>query len=321
MPFRANAAYAPHHTAMVFPDPPVRPAERRLAGIALRLTAVTAFGMMAAIIKLAAERGVSLVELVFARTLFALPVVAAWITAGPGWRSVRTSRPAAHVTRAALGLVSMSCTFIALTLLPLADATTIGFSAPLFATFLSALVLREQVGRHRWLCVAIGFVGVGIAMQPGGSALPPAGLAVAVTAAFLAGGVTVTLRQIGATEGVAATVFWFTIACLVVSGLIAPFYWQAHDSQTWGLLIAMGLAGGLGQIANTGSLRLAPVAVVVPFDYFQLLWALLLGWALWNAVPGVATIAGGGLIVASGLYTLWREQRRRRALVSAAPEL
>lgn len=306
---------------MVFPDPPARPAEHRLAGIALRLAAATAFAVMAAILKLAAERGVSLVELVFARNLFALPVVAAWITAGPGWATVRTRRPAAHVTRAGLGLVSMSCTFIALSLLPLADATTIGFSAPLFATFLSALVLREPVGRHRWMCVAVGFVGVGIAMRPGGSAVPLAGLATALMAALMSGGVTITLRQIGETEAVAATVLWFTVACLVVSGLAVPFFWQARDPTTWGLLIAMGLAGGLGQIGNTGSLRLAPVAVVVPFDYFQLLWAVLLGWALWNTMPSAATIAGGGLIVASGLYMLWREQRRRRDTVSAAPEL
>ncbi|MET0270393.1 MAG: DMT family transporter [Sphingomonas sp.] len=306
---------------MAFPTPPARPAERRIAGIALRLAAVASFAVMAAAIKLAAERGVSLVELVFARNLFSLPVVSAWIALGPGWRAVRTKRPAAHLVRAAIGLGSMSLTFLALTLLPLADATTIGFSAPLFATLLSALILRETVGRHRWLAVAIGFVGVGIAMRPGGSALPAAGLLVAVVAALANGGVTITLRQIGATEGVAATVFWFTVACLVASGLVAPFFLGAHDAATWGLLAAMGFSGGLAQIFNTGSLRLAPVAVVVPFDYFQLLWAVLLGWALWRMPPSGATLAGGGLIVASGLYTLWREQRRHRALVAATPEL
>lgn len=306
-------------SSMAFPaSPATRPAEHRLAGIGLRLAAVAAFAVMAVGIKLAAARGVSLVELVFARNLFSLPIISGWIAIGPGWGAVRTRRPAAHLTRAGIGLGSMALNFLALMLLPLADATTIGFSSPLFSTMLSALILAEPVGRHRWLAVAVGFVGVGIAMQPGGSPLPLVGLGIAVAAAFANGAVTVTLRQIGATEGVAATVFWFTVACLVASGLAVPFYWGGHDAATWGLLAMMGAGGGLAQIFNTGSLRLAPVAVVVPFDYFQLLWAVLLGWALWGDVPGLAMLAGGGLIVASGLYTLWREQRRHRAAPPAA---
>lgn len=306
-------------SAMTFPaSPATRPAERALAGIGLRLAAVVAFAAMAAGIKLAAARGVSLVELVFARNLFSLPLVAGWIAIGPGWGAVRTRRPMAHLTRAAIGLASMALNFLALMLLPLADATTIGFSSPLFATMLSALLLAEPVGRHRWLAVVAGFAGVAIAMRPGGQALPAVGLGVAVAAAFANGAVVVTLRQIGATEGVAATVFWFTVASLVASGLAVPFFWGQHDAAAWGLMAMMGVGGGLAQICNTASLRLAPVAVVVPFDYFQLLWAVLLGWLLWGEVPAAAMLAGGGLIVASGLYTLWREQRRQRAMPATA---
>lgn len=305
---------------MAFPAAPVtRPAERRLAGIALRVTAISFFAVMAAAIKLAADRGVSLVELIFARNLFALPVVAGWVTIGPGWGAVRTHRPMAHLTRAGIGLCSMMLTFLALTLLPLADATTIGFSSPLFATLLSAMVLGEAVGRHRWLAVAAGFAGVALAMQPGGTPLPAIGLAVALLSAFANGVVNVTLRQIGMTEGVAATVFWFNVACLLASGLAVTAFARPHDWQTWALLVGTGLAGGVAQICNTGSLRLAPVSVVAPFDYLQLVWAVAIGWALWRTTPSPAMLAGGTLIVASGLYTLWREQRLRRVRLPATP--
>nr|WP_238995693.1 DMT family transporter [Sphingomonas solaris] len=285
----------------------------------MRLGAVASFAVMAAAIKLASDRGVSAIELVFARNLFSLPVVATWLTLAPGWRAVRTRRPLAHLSRAGLGLGSMTLNFIALAMLPLADATTIGFSAPLFATILSALVLREKVGRHRWLAVAIGLAGVAVAMRPGGASLPAAGLAIALAGALGTGAVNITLRQIGRTEGVAATVFWFTVISLAVSGLGLPFFAGSHDWQLWALLVLIGVSGGCVQICNTASLRLAPVAVVVPFDYLQLLWAMLFGWVLWATVPGPATLAGGGLIVASGLYTVWRERQLHRSHLPATP--
>ncbi len=301
------------------PAPPTPAQERRLAGIALRVAAVTAFAVLAAAIKLSSARDVSLAEIMFARNAFAMPLIVGWIAAGPGRAALRTRRPAAHVIRAALGLGSMALNFGAIILLPLADATAIGFSAPLFATLLSALLLGEAVGPHRWAAVALGFVGVVVVMQPGGSAIPPLGLAMAIVAALGVGTVNITLRQISATEGVATTVFWFTAAGLVVGALLMPFFATAHDPATWGLMIVIGLAGGVAQICLTGSLRLAPVAVVAPFDYVQLLWASLLGWAIWATHPTPHMAAGAALIVASGLYTLYREHLFHRERLPATP--
>lgn len=302
------------------PRPPQAPAEHRMRGIALRCGAVMSFAIMMGTVKLAAEHGASTVELIFHRNLFSLPIILCWILAGPGLGALRTQRPGAHLSRAAIGLVSMVLNFQALIMLPLAEAATIGFAAPLFATILSALILSEKVGRHRWLAVVVGLAGVGIVMQPGGAHLPPAGLVVALLAALGVASVVVTLRQIGATEPAVTTVFWFNIASLIATGLPMIFLGHWPSADAWPILILMGLSGGAGQIMMTASLRYAPIAVLAPFDYFQLLWAILIGWLLWSAQPSPTTLAGGALIIGSGLYTALREHRRHRA-ISALPSL
>ena len=301
------------------PTPSRHPADRRLAGIALRAGGATGFAVMAVAIKLCADRGFSLVEIVFARNAFSVPVILGWLLAGPGLRAVRTRRPMAHLTRSAIGLGTMALSFMALILLPLADATTIGFSAPLFATILSAILLRETIGRHRWLAVAVGFAGVIVVMRPGGSPLAPLGLVVAILSALGTAAANITLRQIGATEGVAATVFWFNTACLAVATALMPFFATPHAWGTWAIASLIGLTGGAAQLCLTGSLRLAPVSVVAPFDYIQLLWAILLGWAIWATHPSLPVVAGAALIMASGLYTVYREHRLHRERLPATP--
>jgi drug/metabolite transporter (DMT)-like permease len=196
------------------------------------------------------------------------------------------------------------------TLLPLAEATTIGFTVPIFATILSALVLKEATGLHRWGAVVLGFCGVLVMVRPDAAHFPPLGVAVALAAAIMIAVTSILLRQIGRTEGTATTVFWFTILSLPPLGICLYFFGQNHDLATWGLLALIGLAGGAGQLFLTASLRWAPVSVVLPMDYSSLIWATLLGWLIWDYWPGGSTWAGALLIVGSGLYIGWRERVR-----------
>ena len=161
-----------------------RPHPNRLLGILLRIGAASCFGCMGGAIKLGYDAGVSTPELVFYRFAFGLPPLLLWIAATRNAGVWRTQRPLAHVSRAVLGLATMVLTFSAISYLPLAEATTIAFAAPLFAVMLSALVLKEPVGRHRWSAVAIGFAGVMVVMRPHGEALPPVGLAIAIAGAL-----------------------------------------------------------------------------------------------------------------------------------------
>ena len=239
-----------------------------LLGIAMRLAAATAFALLAALIKLASDAGIGTVELVFYRFAFGFIPLAIWIALRRDWGAWRTQRPGAHIGRAALGLLTMALTFGALAWLPLAEATTIAFAAPLLSVVLSATILREPVGRYRWSAVAAGLLGVVIVMRPGGGGAPlaPLGLALAVAGARGVAGVTITRRQIGRTEGTATVVLWFTGLSLVASGLLMPFFGEAHDLDGWLLLAGVGIAGGLGQLFMTTSLRYASVSRVVPFD-------------------------------------------------------
>jgi len=293
--------------------------QNRLLGIGLRIGAATSFGFMAAMIKLGSEAGVSLPELAFYRFAFGLPPLLAWIAWAGNFGAWRTKRPMAHFWRGAIGLSTMVLAFGALTWLPLAESATIGFVAPLFSVALSALILGEPVGRHRWSAVALGFIGVLIVMRPSGSNLPAEGLALALLAAFGVAAVTITIRQIGKTESTPTTVLWFTLFSMAATGALLPFFAQAHDGRTWTILVALGLFGGAGQLFLTSALRFAPVSVVVPFDYTQLLWAVLLGWAIWDAQPPATTWAGAAVIVASGLYTLYREHKLGREKLRPEP--
>jgi drug/metabolite transporter (DMT)-like permease len=293
--------------------------QNRLLGIAFRIGAATCFGFMAAMIKLGDQAGITLPELAFYRFAFGLPPLLLWIGLTRNFGAWRTRRPLAHLGRGMLGLSTMVMAFAALTFLPLAEAATIGFAAPLFSVMLSALILAEPVGRHRWSAVAIGFVGVLIVMRPGGMHLPPIGLALAVAAALGTAGVTITIRQIGRTESTPTIVLWFTLFSICATGLLMPFFGQTHDAYGWGILLALGLFGGLGQLFLTSALRFAPVSVVVPFDYTQLLWAVLLGWLLWDTHPAASTWAGAAVIVASGLYTIYREHKLGREKVRPEP--
>jgi drug/metabolite transporter (DMT)-like permease len=270
-------------------------------------------------VKLASTRGVNVVESLFYRQCGSALCAIGLVAAGPGFASLRTQRVGAHVGRMALGLAAMALNFVAFILLPLAEATTIGFSVPIFSVVLAALVLGEPTGKWRWGAVAAGFAGVLLIVQPGSGDVPLAGASVALAAALLTASVTIVIRRLGATERASTTVFWFAISSLIPLGLLMLHFAAAHDAATWAVLAGLALAGGLAQLTLTGALRLAPVALVMPMDYTSLLWAVLLGSWLFGDLPTPWTWAGAPIIIASGLVIVWREHRlHRRAALSAS---
>jgi len=299
--------------------PASRPAEHRFRGIALRIGSVAAFSVMFALMKLATGSGANNVEIVFYRNLFGMPFLLAYIVAVPGLGAVRTKRPMIHVTRTAIGLTSLMINVQALAMLPLADATAIGFMAPLIATFLSAVLLREHVGPHRWLALLLGLTGVVVLVEPGHNALPPLAVAVALAGALGVASVNVTIRQIAATETATAIVFWFSTLSMVA--LLIPLVATAglHPAGVWLILVVIGVTGAAGQMMMTASLRFAPIAVLAPFDYLQLIGATGLGFLFWSAVPDAHTLLGAALIAAGGVFTIYREHKLHRERAGLSP--
>lgn len=287
----------------------IQRAENRTRALGLRLFGISCLALMTVLVKLASDSGVHLAEIMFWRQSLAVPVVLAWVIAGSGLASLATKRFGAHVTRSALGLTSMTFYMGSITLLPLAEATTLGFTTPIFATILAAIVLREKVGKHRIAAVIAGFIGVLVIVQPGGTHIPATGAAVGLIAAVSVAITSLQIRDMGRTEGAATTVFWFSALSIIPMGLLLPFFITPHNGYEWALLAGIGTLGGIGQIGLTAALRLAPVSTVIGMDYISLLWSSLFGWLIWNYVPGPATWIGAAIIIVSGLYIAWREHR------------
>lgn len=279
-----------------------------MAGVVCMVAGTAVFAAMDALVKaLAADYPV--VQLLFFRSAFALvPLAPLLLRAGRA--GLATARPWAHVARSGIGMVAIACFFVAFGRLPLAEVTTIGFAAPLLVTALSVPVLGERVGPRRWAAVTAGFVGVVVIARPAGLGAIDLGLAAALLGTVLYAVVMVLMRAMSATERPVTIVAWFTLASIVASGAALPWAWTPPAGWDWALLAAVGILGGIGQLLITQAVRLAPVSVVMPFDYLHLLFAVGLGWAFWGEVPGARTLAGGAVIAAAGLYVLHRETGR-----------
>jgi len=195
--------------------------------------------------------------------------------------------------------------------LPLADATAISFAAPLIITALSVPFLGETVGLRRWIAVSVGLVGVLLVVQPGSDAFQPAAILPFLSAVFWAGGAIIT-RQLAATDSTAATLAWTAFTGLVASSVLIPFDFQVPSLAQAALGLFLGLVSSAGQSFVALAYRQAAASVVAPFSYAQLITSALLGYLLFNARPGAATLLGAAVIAASGLYVARQEHRGRR---------
>lgn len=294
------------------------PGNRPLYGIMLRLFSAICLTAMFACVKIASTRGVHVLESVFYRQLMGMVLLVPVALAGPGLAALKTSRPWTHATRMAVGMVAMSLNFLSFALLPIAEATAIGFMVPIVATLLSIVLLNEAVGLHRWAAIAIGLAGVLIVAQPGNGHIPLTGALVGMAGVAMTAWVSIIIRKLGETESPVTTMFWFSLSSLVPLSLAMLFVGRAHDPVTWGVICLLGVFGAAAQLAITASLRFAPVSVVLPMDYSSLIWAALLGYIIWNNWPVPATWLGAPLIIGSGLYIAWREHRRFRLVRASA---
>ncbi len=280
-------------------------------GILLMLAAVAVFSAMDALIKhLTATY--SPLQVIFFRNLFAFLPLLPILARGGGLALLRTQRLGAHIGRAVMGFGAMICFFTAFSLMPLADVVAIALSAPIFITALSVPLLAELVGPRRWAAVLVGFVGVLVMVRPGGATLIEPVALLPLTGAVLYALALIAMRKLGATERAPTTVFYFTLVCTALSGLAQPFVWRPPDLLDFVLLGCVGLLGGAAQLLMTQSLRIAPAAVVAPFDYSALVFSIGFGFAFWGEVPDWMLLLGAAIVVSSGLYILHRETLRRR---------
>jgi drug/metabolite transporter (DMT)-like permease len=293
-------------------------------GAICMLSAHLLFTIMSAMVK-QLSGPIPVIELMFFRSAFALPVVALIVARYGSFAELRTRRFPGHFTRACTGTAAQACSFFALTALPLADQTVLGYTTPLFVTMLAIPLLGEQVGIHRWSAVLLGFLGVLIIAvgQGAGHASGPLamwGLGAAIAQGFFSALTTLLVRQLSASESSTTITMWQSILMTSFTLLVLPFLWVTPDAGQFLLLMLIGLVGGVAQVLLTEAYASAQVSALGPYSYSSMIWSVALGWLLWGDQPTIWMLVGAVLIVAAGLYILHRELVRRAQRHAAEKE-
>lgn len=287
-------------------------AGNRLVGIGLISIAVMCFTALDSSAKWLGAT-LPLFQVVWLRFLFQTVFTVAVFFPRNGPRLWRTRSPWLQALRAAM-LCAMTCmNFVALRYLQLAETASILFLAPILVALLAWWLLNERLDTGRWVAIVFAFAGVLLILRPSGSGFHPAmllSLTVALIAAFFA----LLTRRLAATERAATTHFLSGLGTTVAMAPLAWLTWQAPgDWLSWALLALMGLAGGMGHYLLVSAHRYAPASTLSPFNYTQIVWMVAVGYLVFGDVPSIAVIAGAAIVIASGLYLLWREGTTARA--------
>jgi drug/metabolite transporter (DMT)-like permease len=288
--------------------------QHSLQAIGLMLLAVFMLSTMDVGLKMLVENYGSM-QVVFFRCAFSLPLFVVWMLFTD--RTLfRTAYPGGQLVRGVLGLVMLYSVGECFRELQLADAYAIFFAAPLLITLLSGPMLGEPAGLMRTTAAIIGFSGVLLVLQPSGSGWISYGGLMAVVAMVFYSLTAILLRRIGSGDRTMTIAFWFVLLVGTGAGLAALPNWQpVNFSRDWVWLLLIGVTGAVGQVLLTAAFRRASVAVVAPFDYVHMVWAVIYGWWLWSYLPDGRTWIGSAVVIASGLYVLYREHRAHRRSV------
>lgn len=303
-----------------------------VTGILLKILSVTVFVVMSTLVKLAGE--VPAGQIVFFRSFFALFPILAFLAARRDLATAfSTRRPLSHIARGTVGFCSMLMTFFALVRLPLPEAITLNYAQPLLVVLFSALFLGETVRFYRWSAVAVGLAGVVIISWPkltllrSGSALSDqevVGVIGALGAAAASAVAVLLVRNLVHTERSATIVLWLSMTTSVASLLTIPFGWQWLSPAQLACLIGAGCFGGVAQILMTAAYRHAEASVVAPFEYTSMLLGIVVGYFVFSELPTLHMLVGGLIVVAAGLFVMWRESRlqlERAAARKVSPPL
>lgn len=287
-----------------------------LLGIALKVISTLAFASMITVIKLVSDR-YPITEMVFFRSFFALIPVLIWV----GWRSeipsvFKTSNFRGHLIRSFAGGGGMFCGFSAISFMPIADATAIGYAAPLITVMLGYFLLGENVRFYRWSAVVVGFIGVlvilsdyfGPEAHSGGSAVE-IGAIFAIVGAFFSGLAATQVRTLTRFESAGTIVIYFSLLTSAAALVTLPFGWIVPTPWDATLLVFAGIFGGVGQVLQTLSYRYGEVSVVAPFEYTSMIWILAVSFVIFGTWPTWVVLLGTAIIISADLFVIYREHR------------
>lgn len=291
---------------------------QRLTGIALMCGAVALFALLDATAKYLSDQ-MSTAQIVAARyvTAFLLAMVLVNPVTHP--RLMVTRRPVLQIIRSVLMLATTGFNFIAVRYLQLDQTLSIMFSAPFLVALLAGPVLGEKLDWRRWTAIGVGFAGVLLVTRPGLGGIHPAALLM-VAAALCYAVYGIMTRALARSDSNETTLFYTNLVGVMIMLPVLPFVWTPpQDALSWALMLVMGFLGGLGHYFLIVAHRLAPASVLSPFIYSQMIWMIALGFIVFGDVPNGWTLAGASVVIASGLYLISLERRRRP--IPPAPDI
>ena len=220
----------------------------------------------------------------------------------------RTAHPVLQVLRGMIAVISATTFIFALGYVPLADAVAVSFVAPFLVTLFGALILREKVGIRRISAVTVGFIGTLIVIRPGSGALHPAVFLVVLAAAAFAARQIVS-RYLAASDRTSTTVAYTACSAILILTIPLPFYWRTPQGfQEFAFLAGMAICAGAGELLVIRALQVAHAIVLAPVHYTLIVWGTFYGWLLFGQFPDGWTWLGTAIIVATGLYIMYRER-------------
>lgn len=298
-------------------------------GIAFLIAGIALFSVQDVILK-GLSGDYPLHQAMVLRSLTAFPLLLILVAAEGGLRRLLAPGWPAMVGRGGIMFVAYTAYYLALAGLPIATTVALYFSAPLFITLLSVLVLGERVGPRRWAAVVAGFGGVVVMLRPGTSLFDWAAVLPVLSGAAY-GASMIWARRLGGAHGAAAQAFWGNAVFLALALALAAVFgtgrfaaeahpslafllrgWAWPDATDLGLMLTCGVIAAGGLTLLTQAYRISPANLVAPFEYTALLWGVVYGWAIWRDWPDATGWAGIAIIVGAGLYVLYREGRAAR---------
>jgi len=277
------------------------------------MAAAFGFTLMVALIKLVGQ-ALPVTQILFVRqlgmTIILLPVLLRGSVS-----LLKTNSLKLQFCRIMLALIAMLAGFSAVVNMPLADATAIAFAKSFFVTIFAVLILKETVGLYRWSAVFVGFLGVLIMVRPGTEGFSVFGL-LAITGAASAGLVMVIIRKLTRIDSQVTILAYQAIGVGVLMLVPAVIQWVPPTPGQWGLLGAIGVVSYFAQKANILAYTHGEASLLASLDYIRLLYATLFGWILFQELPSASTWVGAAIIILAAVYTVHREQKKKRRLAS-----
>jgi drug/metabolite transporter (DMT)-like permease len=283
-----------------------------LLGIGLMMLAMLLFELMDAVAKWLVSEDMSAIQVIAVRSWLITVMILLILAIRGELAELVTKRPLQHALRGIIGFFAPFTFFTSLKTLPLADATVVFFSSSFVLTAASALFLKEQVGIHRWSAVAIGFVGVIIAMNPQGDG-PVASYLLVLCATVIYSMIFISGKQLSKQDSVISLVFSLHLGMGISATIALPWVWVPISITVLGELFVMTLIALVAHYVFAAAFARADVSALAPFEYTALIWATLIGYVIWLDIPSTEVWIGAAIIIGCGLYVMHRESLHHRA--------